>query len=117
MQEIPIKTSKKEEFIDITKEIQNLIPKDFNGIAVIQNMHTTAGLTINENADPDVRKDILKALSIFNREDYSHSEGNSSSHVKSSLMGSSLKVIVSSGKLQLGAWQSVFFVEFDLLCQ
>jgi len=77
--------------------------------------HTTAGVTINENADPDVVRDITTALDrlVPWRGDYQHGEGNSAAHIKASLMGSSVRVLVSSGRLQLGTWQGVFFCEFD----
>ncbi|MBD3164462.1 YjbQ family protein [Candidatus Woesearchaeota archaeon] len=113
--ELSIKTSMKEEMIDITDKVQervtNLAIKE--GTATIQSTHTTAGITINENADPDVKEDILKALSIFDRSDYQHSEGNSSAHVKASLMGNSVSVIIDNGKLQLGTWGGIMFSEFD----
>ena len=115
MQTINIKTSQKEQLIDITSKIQEIVTESDTkeGIAVIQTQHTTAGITINENADPNVKSDILKALSIFDRDDYDHSEGNSPAHVKASLIGSSVTVIIKDGKLQLGTWQAIFFVEAD----
>ena len=76
-------------------------------------MHTTCGLTINENADPAVKSDMIKALSVFNRNDFEHSEGNSDSHVKTSLMGNTLVVAVKGSKIQLGTWQGIFLCEFD----
>ena len=115
MKEIPVKTSRKEEFLDITHDVQGVI-SDSNvkeGMCVVFCKHTTAGLTINENADPDVKRDIIKALSIFNRDDYEHGEGNSSAHVKSSLMGVSAMIPISEGKLVLGSWQEINFCEFD----
>ena len=77
--------------------------------------HTTAGVTINENADPDVVRDLTTALDrlVPWRGDYRHGEGNSAAHIKASLMGSSVRVLVSAGRLQLGTWQGVFFCEFD----
>ncbi len=115
MDKIDIKTYNKEELIDITDKIQHAVSesKIKNGVCIIQILHTTAALTVNENADPDVKSDIIKALSIFDRDDYEHSEGNSPAHVKSSLVGSSLNIIVKGGQLQLGTWQGITFCEFD----
>ncbi|MBD3247128.1 YjbQ family protein [Candidatus Pacearchaeota archaeon] len=112
---ISIKTNKKEELIDITSKIKKLIKKENlkNGLINIFVKHTTAGITINENADPDVKDDILKALGIFDRKNYKHAEGNSPAHVKSSLLGSSVTVPVKKGKMQLGTWQGIMFAEFD----
>ncbi len=115
MLQIPVKTNNKTELVDITSHVQESVSESNikEGIVVIQSTHTTAGITINENADPDVKTDILKALEIFNRDDYKHSEGNSDAHVKTSLMGSSATVIIKDNKLQLGIWQSIFLAEFD----
>lgn len=115
METISISTHNREEFIDITNQVQEIISKSAikDGICVVQSTHTTGGITINEGADPDVQKDILKALKIFDRDDYDHSEGNSSAHVKTSLVGPSTTIIIKDGKLQLGTWQSCFFCEFD----
>ncbi len=115
MPTITLSTSKKEELIDITDKVQEIVTnsKTKEGIAILQTQHTTAGLTINENADPDVKEDILKALEIFDKNNYSHSEGNSPAHIKSSLMGSSLTIIIKGSQLQLGTWQGILFCEFD----
>ena len=115
MPTISLSTSKKEELIDITGKIQEIIKnsKIQKGIAIIQTQHTTAGLTINENSDPDVKADILKALEIFDKNNYAHSEGNSPAHIKSSLMGASLTIIIKDNQLQLGTWQGILFCEFD----
>jgi len=103
--------------IDITNYIKESIKnsKISDGIAVIYVPHTTAGLTINENADPSVKKDILKFLKekIPKNYNFSHLEGNSDAHIKSSLFGSSLTVIISHGKPLLGTWQGIYFCEFD----
>ena len=103
--------------VDITEKVQSCLNQDKadDGLCVVFCPHTTAGLTINENADPDVKNDITKALHALVPEgaDYSHAEGNSDSHIKSSLLGSSLSIIVSGGKLQLGTWQGIFFCESD----
>jgi secondary thiamine-phosphate synthase enzyme len=115
MQKLSILTSQKEELLDITKKVQDIVSssKIKEGLAIIQTQHTTAGLTINENADPDVKTDILKALEIFDKNNYKHSEGNSPAHVKSSLMGNSLNIIIKDNNLQLGTWQGLLFCEFD----
>lgn len=86
-----------------------------NGLLFVFIPHTTAGVTINENADPDVRADIIHVLDrlIPRTGPYAHAEGNTAAHVKASLMGSSVTVAVTDGKLQLGTWQSIFFCEFD----
>ena len=117
MEEITVKTSRKVEMIDITGEVNRRIKKSSirEGICLIYCPHTTAGLTINENADPNVVRDILNGLDRLIPEDcsYLHAEGNSPAHIKSSIVGCSQTVIISSGKLSLGTWQSVFFCEFD----
>ena len=103
--------------LDITREVQNCVDQAniSEGIACIFVPHTTAAVTINENADPDVVTDVLNILekSIPESSSYRHSEGNSDSHAKSSLVGASCMVIIENGKLQLGTWQSIYFAEFD----
>lgn len=86
-----------------------------SGIAIVYCPHTTAGMTINENADPDVVHDLLIGLSkaFPDRPEFRHAEGNSTAHLKASAMGSSVTVIIESGKLLLGTWQGVYFCEFD----
>jgi len=115
--EIPIKTSFEEQIIDITSKIEDALNKFKvkDGICNVFCPHTTAGLIINENADPSVKKDILMKLNKIVTEDpdYTHSEGNSSAHVKSSLVGVSLNIPVANGKLLLGTWQGIMFCEFD----
>jgi secondary thiamine-phosphate synthase enzyme len=115
MHTISIKTSQREELIDITHKVQDIIKKSKTkeGIVIIQTQHTTAGITINENADPDVKTDILKGLSIFDNKNYQHSEGNSPAHIKSSLMGISSTIIIQDNQLKLGTWQGIMFCEFD----
>lgn len=112
-----IKTNKHEDLIDITEIVREEISKNNfkDGQVLIFVPHTTAGITINENADPDVKHDILLALRSLGFEslNYSHSEGNSPAHVKSSIIGCSLNVIVSNGRLVLGTWQGIYFCEFD----
>lgn len=112
-----LRTSKKEELIDLTGKIQELVSKSGlkNGVVVIYVPHTTCGVTINENADPDVPSDLLMALkkAIPDNLPYSHLEGNSPAHVKASLVGSSQIVLVEEGRLKLGTWQGIFLCEFD----
>ena len=117
MYKINVKTGNRTELLDITRQIQDEVSKSGvkNGICVIFCPHTTAGLTINENADPNVGKDILTSLNklIPKKGDYLHSEGNSDGHIKAAFFGSSLNVIVESGKLALGTWQGIYFCEND----
>ena len=116
--EISLKTSSKTQFIDITQQVQSIVIQSGceNGLCVVYVPHTTAGITINENADPSVRKDIVKMLDKivpWNQPFYEHLEGNSAAHIKSSLMGVSQTVIVKDGRLLLGMWQGIYFCEFD----
>ena len=118
MHTLSVQSHKRQEFIDITDKIKTIVmsQKDVTeGIIVIFTPHTTAGLTINENADPDVLYDLNKTYNyIFpNRDDYRHGEGNSDSHMKSTVTGASITCIISNGKLILGTWQSIYFCEFD----
>lgn len=114
---LTISTKTHMEFVDITghlrQEIDSENPKD--GILHVYNPHTTAGLTINEGADPAVQADIISVLReiVPRRYPYRHMEGNSPSHIMASLMGSSVTVFIESGRLQLGTWQRIFFCEFD----
>jgi secondary thiamine-phosphate synthase enzyme len=117
MDNLRISTTRRSELVEITAQVQAATAKSGvdEGICVVFCPHTTAGLTINENADPSVRRDMLTSLSNLVPEgaDYSHSEGNSDSHIKSSLFGSSVTVIIEKGKLRLGTWQGIFFCESD----
>ena len=104
--------------VDVTARLQRIVDDSGvrEGILVAQSLHTTAGLTINENADPDVKHDVLAKLErLVPREEpfYRHAEGNSDSHLKTSFFGPSLTVIVSGGRLVLGTWQGIYFCEFD----
>lgn len=112
-----VRTSERQQFIDITAKVQNCISEtNFqDGLVCIFIPHTTAGVTINENADPDVVHDVINTLTKIIPENagYRHIEGNSDSHVKTSLIAPSITVIVENGKLQLGTWQSIYFTEFD----
>ena len=105
-----------EGFIDITGQVRKIVASGNvqNGLCQIFVPHTTAGVTINENADPDVVTDMLAALGKMVPElPYRHSEGNSPAHVKSSLVGCSIMVPISEGRLCLGTWQGIYFCEFD----
>ncbi|MDD5170942.1 MAG: secondary thiamine-phosphate synthase enzyme YjbQ [Syntrophales bacterium] len=117
MNSFTVKTSSRFEMIDITDQIRKMIKEweATDGICFIFVPHTTAAVTINENADPDVPKDILTILDrvVPLHGGYRHSEGNSAAHVKASLMGPSETVFVEHGRLVLGTWQSIFFCEFD----
>lgn len=115
IKEFIIQTSKRNEFIDITGYINSLTEGVSEGMMTVFSPHTTTSITINENADPDVPRDIIKKLEelVPQRGSYAHMEGNSDSHIKASLFGSSVRIIVKDSKLLLGTWQSVFFCEFD----
>lgn len=117
MQEFSVRTGSRTEFIDITPQVRNALSRTgiVSGLCTVFIPHTTAGVTINENADPDVQRDILAQLNktIPLEDGYRHGEGNSAAHIKASLVGSSVSVIVAHGALQLGAWQGIYFCEFD----
>ncbi|HEX8242111.1 MAG TPA: secondary thiamine-phosphate synthase enzyme YjbQ [Longimicrobium sp.] len=118
METLPLRTRHRSEMLDITAQVQAAVERAGvrEGAAVIQSLHTTAALTVNENADPDVRHDLLAKLErlVPHREPfYQHQEGNSDSHLKTSFFGPSLTVIVSGGRLLLGRWQGIYFCEFD----
>jgi secondary thiamine-phosphate synthase enzyme len=112
-----VRTSRRIEMVDITGQIQEQVRSSGveEGVCHIFSAHTTAGLTINENADPSVQADILMVMNkiISDQEAYRHAEGNSPAHIKTSLMGPNLTVLVSQGRLLLGTWQGVFLSEFD----
>lgn len=116
--ELLVRSSRKEEMIDITALIQEVIDKagEAGGLCHIFVPHTTCGLTINEHYDADVAHDLICALNQIvpsDRRAYRHAEGNSPAHLKSSLMGVALTIPVAEGKLQLGTWQGIFLCEFD----
>jgi secondary thiamine-phosphate synthase enzyme len=117
MNTIEIRTKSRQEFVDLTAEVGRLVAASGvkDGICVVAVPHTTAGVTVNENADPDVRADIDIALRriVPDALPYAHGEGNSPAHVKASLVGSSTTLVVEGGKLRLGTWQGIFFCEFD----
>ena len=117
MREFKVVSKKRNEMIDITSEVQQIVNEEKleNGIVTSYVPHTTAGITINEGADPSVQRDIIETLKKLVPEsgDYHHMEGNSDAHIKASLLGSSVTVIVENNKLVLGTWQHIFFYEGD----
>jgi secondary thiamine-phosphate synthase enzyme len=117
MIELKIKSNKRNEMIDITSDIREIIHKEKlqNGCVFVYVPHTTAGITINEGADPGVQRDIIKTLNnlIPESDDYHHVEGNSDAHIKASILGSSVTVLVEDNTLKLGTWQHIFFYEGD----
>ncbi|MEN3043551.1 MAG: secondary thiamine-phosphate synthase enzyme YjbQ [Fervidobacterium sp.] len=114
---LEINSNKHIEFIDITSKISNLVSQSGikNGLCVIFVPHTTCGITINEHADPSVVEDLINHTSklVPSNERYKHIEGNSDAHIKASLFGSNLSIIVVDSKLLLGTWQGIFLCEFD----
>lgn len=118
MESIQIRTQSKQELREITDRVSDFVAvtEVSRGVVLVLVPHTTAGVTLNENYDPNVERDILADLDrlVPGREDYyRHSEGNSAAHLKTSLVGSSVMVPVQDGELQLGTWQGVFLCEFD----
>jgi secondary thiamine-phosphate synthase enzyme len=114
---LPIRSRRREELINIDGLIADFVEKSgvSEGALTVFVPHTTAGVTINENADPTVAEDVVRGLARIAplRDDYRHAEGNSDAHIKSSLVGQSATLVVSEGKPLLGTWQSVYFCEFD----
>jgi secondary thiamine-phosphate synthase enzyme len=112
-----VRSKARNEFIDITEMVQGVIKEAgvVKGICYLYVPHTTAGITINEGADPSVQRDIQNTLSRIIPHDfnYAHREGNADAHIKSTLVGTSVNLIIEEGKLLLGTWQSIFFCEFD----
>lgn len=118
MTKFTVRTKSRGELVSITEQVARCVEKSGveEGIAVVFCPHTTAGITINENADPDVAVDmVMKLNKVIEQGDreYRHNEGNSDSHVKSTLTGASETVIISEGRLVLGTWQGIYFAEFD----
>ncbi len=117
MNTIEIRTKARQEFVDITADVERRVAASGvqTGICVVTVPHTTAGVTVNENAAPDVRADIAMTLRkiVPDALPYAHSEGNGPAHVKASLVGSAATLIVEGGRLQLGTWQAIYFCEFD----
>jgi len=114
---IPVRTLQREQMVDITQAVADAIAQSgaTDGVATVFCPHTTAAVTINENADPDVQRDILTFLArmIPREAGFRHVEGNSDSHIKSVLTGPSTQVIVENGRLRLGTWQGIYLCEFD----
>lgn len=114
---INVKTRSRTEFVNITSEVRKIVSESGvkSGVCYIYVPHTTAGVTINEGADPSVVTDIVSSLNklIPHNANYLHAEGNSDAHIKTSLVGSSETVIIEGGNLLLGTWQAIFFCEFD----
>jgi len=117
MKKLQVRSNNLNEMIDITADVQEVVNKEkgMDGFVIVYVPHTTAGVTINEGADPSVQKDIIKTLQqlVPRNNAYSHMEGNSDAHIKASLLGSSVTVLVSEGSLVLGTWQHIFFYEGD----
>ena len=117
MREVRVVSKKRNEMIDISNDVQDVVNEENleNGHIIVYVPHTTAGITINEGADPSVQRDIIETLKRIIPEDgdYHHMEGNSDAHIKASLLGSSVTVLVENKKLVLGTWQHIFFYEGD----
>lgn len=117
MEQFNVHTRSRMEFLNIDRDVQKVVSESGvkEGVCIVFVPHTTAAVTINENADPDVVRDIIKELDkvIPLHDNYSHVEGNSAAHIKATLVGASETVLVNNGRLTLGTWQSLFFCEFD----
>ncbi|ADU31552.1 secondary thiamine-phosphate synthase enzyme YjbQ [Evansella cellulosilytica] len=118
LKKMALKTNTRDEMLDITNEVQNFVNEQgvHSGVVYIYCPHTTAGITINENADPDVKHDMIMRLDEvypWTHRQYRHVEGNSASHLKASTVGASQVVIIEDGNLILGTWQGIYFCEFD----
>jgi secondary thiamine-phosphate synthase enzyme len=118
MEIVELRTSRRTEMLEVTGRVQEVVDRSgvSAGMVVVQSLHTTAALTLNENADPDVQHDLLAKLASLVPKDepfYRHAEGNSDSHLKTSFFGPSLTVVVDGGRLVLGRWQGVYLCEFD----
>ena len=114
---LSVLTNTRTEFVDITSSVQQVVRASgvAEGVCHIYVPHTTAGVTINESADPSVKADILMMLNklVSDKESYRHLEGNAPAHIKASLIGAQVTVVISGGRLLLGTWQGIFFGEFD----
>ena len=117
IRQLRVKTNARTELVDVTQGVQRLVSESGirSGVCYIYVPHTTAAITINENSDPNVGRDLLKELNkvIPFEDNYGHSEGNSAAHIKSSLIGVSRAILVEEARLALGTWQALFFCEFD----
>jgi secondary thiamine-phosphate synthase enzyme len=118
MDTFEVRTTKRNEFVEITTQVREVLRRGglAEGVCVVYCPHTTAAITINENADPDVIHDMLSWLGRAipqQQDDFRHGEGNSDSHLKASLIGPSVTLVIEKGELVLGRWQGIFFCEFD----
>jgi secondary thiamine-phosphate synthase enzyme len=117
MESFSVSTQSRDQFLDITGQVGDIVKRNGvkSGLCCVYTPHTTAAITINENADPDVRRDIIKGMNHLKLEAvlFDHAEGNSPAHIKSSLFGCSEMIIIENGTLQLGTWQGIYFCEFD----
>jgi secondary thiamine-phosphate synthase enzyme len=117
MKTVSVNTESHTEFIDISNKVKSVVSDSGvkEGMAVVYVPHTTAAVTINESADPSVKTDIINSLekNVPWSDNYKHSEGNAAAHIKASLMGSSVNIMIQNGNLVLGTWQGIFFCEFD----
>jgi len=117
MEKFAVSSNQRTQIIDITVQLQSIVSTSGiqEGTCNVFIPHTTAGITINENADPDVKADMLMEINkiIPFQDNYRHMEGNSAAHIKASLFGSSQVILIQNGRIQLGTWQGVFFCEFD----
>ncbi len=117
MFEFPVRTMRHSEIVDITGQVEKIVEKSGirDGICIVYIPHTTAAVTINENADPSVKTDILNYLNriVPWNGNYTHLEGNASAHIKASVIGSDRTIIIKNGHLVLGTWQGIYFCEFD----
>ncbi len=117
MKTVKLQTETRFQMVDVTAQVRKIVRESgvMSGLCLVFCPHTTAGVTLNENTDENVRKDFMQALADAVPRDgrYAHAEGNSDAHVKASLVGSSVQVLVENGKLVLGTWQAIYFCEFD----
>ncbi|MGY4689162.1 secondary thiamine-phosphate synthase enzyme YjbQ [Salibacterium sp. K-3] len=118
LEKMTIHTKQHDEMVDVTREVEQWVQKQGlkNGLLVVYCPHTTAGITVNENADPDVKHDMLMKLDEvypWNHPKYRHAEGNSASHLKASTVGTQQTLIIDEGRIVLGTWQGIYFCEFD----
>ncbi|WP_018921787.1 secondary thiamine-phosphate synthase enzyme YjbQ [Salsuginibacillus kocurii] len=118
LEKIHVETKQRDEMVDITNDVNKIVHKAGmkTGVVTVQSMHTTAGLTVNENADPDVKTDMIRRFDEIYPWTHSkdlHGEGNTAAHMKTSTVGPSQTIIVENGKLLLGTWQGIYFCEFD----
>ncbi len=115
--EFEVRTQERESLVDVTAQVQRIVAESAvsEGAALVFVFHTTAGVTINENADPSVTRDLLEGLRRIAPRDagWRHIEGNSDGHVKASLVGPSVVIPIEGGRLRLGTWQAIYFCEFD----